>query len=69
MIPKTWNEIHLTENIELFDFNLSSDEMAIIDSLDQGTFLNYDPYPYMKPPLASMGRFPKRFRKWEGFKD
>jgi len=68
VIPKTWDNIHLAENIDLFDFNLSADEMKTIDNLDQGKFLNYDPYKYMRPPLASMGRFPKRFRNWNGFK-
>ncbi len=43
VIPKTWHPAHLRENIELFDFELSDEEMALIDSLDQGRYLNYDP--------------------------
>ncbi len=43
VIPKTWNDAHLLENISMFDFELSPDEMAAIDSLDKGKYLNYDP--------------------------
>lgn len=43
VIPKTWNTVHLKENISVFDFELSSEEMAAIDSLDKGKYLNYDP--------------------------
>lgn len=60
IIPKTWDTNHLRENIELFDFSLSSEEMAIIDSLDRGKFLNYNPY-------SSLARLPKSIRNWEGF--
>ena len=42
-IPKTWYLPHLKENIDIFDFELSSDEMRIIDSMDKGRFLSYDP--------------------------
>ncbi|MCM1452580.1 MAG: aldo/keto reductase [Clostridium sp.] len=44
IIPKTWNFHHLKENIDLFDFELSPSEMEIIDSLNQGQCLNYNPY-------------------------
>lgn len=43
VIPKTWNFEHLRENISIFDFELSQEEMAIIDSLDGGKWLNYHP--------------------------
>ena len=43
VIPKTWDFSHLEENISIFDFELSQEEMAIIDSLDQGKWLNYHP--------------------------
>lgn len=43
VIPKTWDASHLKENISVFDFELSPEEMAAIDSLDQGRYLNYDP--------------------------
>ena len=43
IIPKTWESVHLRENIDLFDFELTQKEMSLIDSLDQGKFLNYDP--------------------------
>lgn len=44
IIPKTWNEGHLKENFEIFDFTLTCSEMNEIFSLDEGKFLNYDPY-------------------------
>lgn len=44
IIPKTWDIKHLKDNISLFDFELTQDEMAKIDSLDQGKCLNYNPY-------------------------
>lgn len=43
VIPKTWNFNHLKENISIFDFELSAEEMAVIDSLDEGKWLNYHP--------------------------
>lgn len=48
IIPKTWCHEHLVENISLEDFELSNEEVAIIDSLDKGKFLNYDPTPWVK---------------------
>lgn len=48
VIPKTWCREHLIENISLDDFELSEEEMALIDSLDKGKFLNYDPCPWVK---------------------
>lgn len=67
IIPKTWDEKYLAENIDLFDFELSTDEMAIIDRLDQGRFLNYDPYISFNKPFSSMGRVPKKYMNWKGF--
>lgn len=61
LIPKTWNDEHLQENINILDFELSSDEMAIIDSLDQGKFLNYNPY-------SILHTLPKKYNTWRGFK-
>lgn len=57
IIPKTWDFNHLKENISLFDFELTQDEMSMIDSLDRGKCLNYDPYaPHI------MKSIPKRYR-------
>ena len=52
VIPKTWNFEHLKENIEILDFELSAEEIAIIDSLDGGKWLNYHPDRALKnlPP-------------------
>ncbi len=69
VIPKTWDENYLAENINLFDFELSPDEMAIIDGLNRGRFLNYDPYLSFVEPYCSMGRFPKKYRNWNGFEN
>lgn len=69
IIPKTWNEKYLAENIDLFDFELSSDEMALIDCLNRGRFLNYNPYLTFKKPYASWGRLPKKYRDWKGFEE
>lgn len=43
VIPKTWDAAHLKENISVYDFELSPEEMTVIDSLDRGAYLNYDP--------------------------
>lgn len=69
IIPKTWNEQYLAENIDLFDFALSNDEMAVIDSLNRGRFLNYNPYLSFRKHYTSMYRFPKKYRNWNGFEN
>lgn len=60
IIPKTWNPKHLEENISLFDFQLTDEEMRVIDNLDKGKFLNYNPY-------SSMKNVPEKYRNWEGY--
>ena len=60
IIPKTWDENHLKENIELNDFELTAEEMAVIDCLDQGHFLNYNAYNALK-------NVPKKYQGWNGF--
>lgn len=60
MIPKTWDVKHLKENIDIFDFNLSESEMSIIDSMDKGRFLNYN-------PLGQQQGFVKKHLDWPGF--
>ena len=62
MIPKTWEEKHLKENISIFDFSLSDEEMSLIDNLDQGKFLNYN-------PLCAKEGLPKKYKKWPGFNE
>lgn len=61
IIPKTLQHQHMLENISLFDFSLTDDEMKLINSLDKGKFLNYKPY------VAKRG-LPSKYKKWEGFK-
>lgn len=60
IIPKTWDSHHLAENINIFDFSLSDDEMSTIDSLDKGKFLNYNPYGLLR-------NVPKKYKGWTGF--
>lgn len=60
IIPKTWDYNHMLENISLWDFTISDEDMAIIDSIDKGHFLNYDPY------TAKKG-YKKYFKRWQGF--
>lgn len=62
-IPKTWNENHLIENIEIFDFKLNEEEMTLIDSLDKGHFLNYHPYS----KTARKCLLGTKYYEWEGF--
>lgn len=42
-IPKSTNERRLTENIDIFDFNLSDDDMDKIDSLNKDLRVGPDP--------------------------
>jgi 2,5-diketo-D-gluconate reductase A len=37
-IPKTTDRRRLTENIDVFDFTLSEDEMKLLSALDRGGF-------------------------------
>lgn len=60
LIPKTWDVNHLKENINIFDFELNEDEMTVIDGLDRGKFLNYNPYGLLK-------NVPKKYKGWTGF--
>lgn len=55
-IPKTWEIDKLAENINVFDFELSDDEIQVIEKMDKGKFLNYDPFP-------SFSQLPKRISK------
>ena len=60
-IPKTWDFDHLADNISIFDFELSNEEMARIDALDKGKFLNYNPY-------GETFALPKKYyTNWSGF--
>lgn len=62
IIPKTWIHDHLEENISIFDFSLTDEEMMVIDSLDGGMCLNYNPY------TATKG-LPNKYKQWPGFSD
>jgi diketogulonate reductase-like aldo/keto reductase len=45
-IPKSIHEHRLAENCEVYDFELSDSEMAMIDSLDRGERIGPDPDRY-----------------------
>jgi diketogulonate reductase-like aldo/keto reductase len=42
-IPKSVRRERLAENADLFDFELSADEMAKVDALDRGERIGADP--------------------------
>jgi len=56
VIPKTWNPQHLAENLEIFDFELTEEEMSLIDSFNTGRYYNYD-------PTMTVKYVPDRYRK------
>ncbi len=67
IIPKSSHKDRLKENISIFDFSLTEEEMALIDNLDQGHFLNYNPEVSLTKPCWIRGRVPKKYRRWKGF--
>lgn len=67
IIPKSANKDRLKENITIFDFELTFEEMCVIDSLDQGHFLNYNPEVTLTKPCWIRGRVPQKYRGWNGF--
>ena len=70
LIPKTWEEKHLAENIDIFDFELTPEEMDTIDSLDLGRFSNYHPDDTLtKPWYTRFGNTPKKYQGWKGYTD
>jgi diketogulonate reductase-like aldo/keto reductase len=44
VIPRSKSANHLRENIELFDFKLSGEEMSMIDALNQDKYSRGNPY-------------------------
>lgn len=57
VIPKTWNFNHLKENISITDFELTRQDMDIINSLDRGQCLNYNPWaPHIQKSI------PRKYR-------
>ncbi|WP_369124571.1 aldo/keto reductase [Romboutsia ilealis] len=42
-IPKSSNENRIKENIDIFDFELSSEDMKAIDLLDEGDDMSVTP--------------------------
>lgn len=60
VIPKSASPGHLHENISIFDFELENEDMRQIDHLDQGKFLNYNPF-------VTLRTLPKQYRNWTGY--
>lgn len=48
VIPRSKSENHLRENFELFDFELSDEEMSVIDALNQDKYSRGNPYKTLK---------------------
>jgi len=46
VIPKSTNPQHILENAQIFDFELTAEEMKIIDSLNQDTRIGPDPQTF-----------------------
>lgn len=46
-IPKSVHDARIAENADVFDFELTEDQMATIDSLDRGHRLGKDPHTYV----------------------
>ena len=67
IIPKSTSYAHLKDNINLEDFVLSDDDVSIIDSLDKGKFLNYNPYITINYPCTLYGNVPRKYQEWKGF--
>ena len=53
IFPKSTNPDHMKENMEIFDFTLSEEDMNAIRALDAGRYLGGDP------------ESPENFKKWE----
>jgi diketogulonate reductase-like aldo/keto reductase len=43
VIPKASSKSHLQENFDVFDFNISHEDMKKVDSMDRGVVVSWDP--------------------------